>query len=783
VDRQSGIAAPFDGPASPTDVQGAVISDAAKERVVFPMLAGWAERSAGTLLLFITGLFTSALLLFLVQPMIARMLLPLLGGTPTVWNTCMVFFQAVLLAGYAYSHLLTRHFSVRAQVLIHSGLLLITLLALPMALSESAARSVPWQSNPMFWLLKTLLIVVGLPFFIVSTSGPLLQNWFSRTDHPSARDPYFLYAASNLGSLIALIGYPAFVEPALRLQQQSMFWAALYGAFLILFACCGVNVWKKRSSTTSGESISHRVHSTSLAIPFQRRIRWILIAFVPSSLMLGVTTYLTTDIASIPLLWVIPLSLYLLTFILAFARKTVLPLPVLSKVLPGVAIALVFLLLTDVKNPAWLLIGLHLLFFFVAALICHSRLANDRPSSHQLTDFYLCLSIGGVLGGLFNGLLAPILFRTVLEYPLVIVIACAMRSAPEESQSAVRPRWLDWVLSASPGIATALLAFFLPRLAPMPHQLSVLIIFGLPLLAAYLLSKRSVRFGLALGAIMIGAQFHTAVHGRTLHVERNFFGALRVTLDPDGQMRRFYHGTTVHGIQFVDQARRREPLAYYHRTGPFGLAYAAFESQPANHRVAAIGLGAGAMACYATPGQEWTFYEIDPAVLGVAKNTNFFSYLEPSPGVAMDYKLGDARLRLREAPASQYGLIICDAFSSDVPPLHLITKEAMELYLSKLAPGGRLVFNISSRYLDFRPVLGNLAANFQLSCLDYDEAGVGSIERKDGKYPSHWVVMSRQREELGSLLTDWRWQVVGPSPEMGLWTDDYSNILAIFNWK
>ena len=782
VDRQSGIAAPFDGPALPTDVQGAVISGAARERDSFPLLGGLAERGAGTLLLFIAGLFTSALLLFLVQPMIARMLLPLLGGTPTVWNTCMVFFQAILLAGYAYSHLLTRHFSIRAQVLIHFTLLLITLVALPMALSESAARSVPSQSNPMFWLLKTLLIVVGLPFFIVSTSGPLLQNWFSRTKHPSARDPYFLYAASNLGSLIALVGYPTFVEPALRLQQQSMFWAVLYGAFLILFACCGLNVWKTRSSTTSGESISREVHGTSVRIPFQRRIRWILIAFVPSSLMLGVTTYLTTDIASIPLLWVIPLSLYLLTFILAFARKTILPLAVLSKLLPGVAVALVFLMLTDVKNPAWLLIGLHLLFFFVAALICHSRLANDRPSSHQLTEFYLCLSIGGVLGGVFNGLLAPILFRTVLEYPLIIVIACAMRCAPEDGQS-VRHRWLDWLLPASVGIATAVLAFVLPRSGALPHQLSVLMIFGLPLIAAYLLSKRSVRFGLAVGAIMIGAQCHTAVHGRTLHVERNFFGALRVTLDPDRRMRRFYHGTTVHGIQFIEQARRREPLSYYHRTGPFGLAYTAFESQPANHRVAAIGLGAGAMACYATPGQEWTFYEIDPAVLSVAKDTNFFTYLEPSNGVAMDYKLGDARLRLREAPAGQYGLIICDAFSSDVPPLHLITKEAMELYLSKLAPGGRLVFNISSRYLDFRPVLGNLAANFHLSCLDYDESGVNPSERKEGKYPSHWVVMSRQREELGSLVTDWRWQVVGPSTEMRLWTDDYSNILAIFNWK
>jgi len=745
--------------------------------------AGPVSRDMSTLLFFSVTLFSSALLLFLVQPLVARMLLPLLGGTPTVWNTCMVFFQAVLLAGYAYSHFLTKRLSIRAQVLIHSSLLLLTLLALPIALSETMVRSVPWQSNPMFWLLKTLLLLVGLPFFIVSTSGPLLQNWFSRTKHPSAKDPYFLYAASNLGSLIALIGYPAVVEPALRLRQQSAFWASLYAAFLILFALCAFKVWQTRATASSRETSPEPVARATSPIPFRRRIQWIFLAFVPSSLMLGVTTYLTTDIASIPLLWVIPLSLYLLTFILVFARKTILPLPLLAKLLPGITVALVFLLLTDVKNPAWLLIGLHLLFFFVAAMICHARLANDRPPSHQLTEFYLCLSIGGVLGGLFNALLAPVIFRTVLEYPLMIVIACLMRPAPQDGQLSPRNRWLDWLLPAGAGILTAVFALVIPRLAQAPHQLSVMIIFGLPLIASYLLSKRSLRFALAVGAIMLGAQCYTAVHGRTLHVERNFFGALRVTLDPDGGMRRFYHGTTVHGIQFIDKARQREPLSYYHRTGPFGLAYAAFEAQPANHRIAAIGLGAGAMACYAKAGQEWTFYEIDPAVLSVAKNTNFFTYLEPGADTVVDYKLGDARLRLREAPAEHYGLIICDAFSSDVPPLHLITKEAMELYLAKLAPGGRLVFNISSRYLDFAPVLGNLAASFQLSCIHYNDIAVSAAARKDGKYPSHWVVMSRQPQELGNLLADSRWETVKPSPEMRLWTDDYSNILAIFDWK
>lgn len=731
---------------------------------------------------FATTLFTSALLLFWVQPMIARMLLPLLGGTPTVWNTCMVFFQAMLLAGYAYSHFVSRRLSLRAQAIVHFSLLLVTLAALPIALTESAVRSVPWQSNPFLWLIKTLFLLVGLPFFIVSTSGPLLQNWFSRTNHPSAKDPYFLYAASNLGSLIALLGYPLLVEPALRLQQQSGTWAGIYGVFMILFAGCALMVW--RIPAVASSPAGSGVTPLPLApLSWARRGRWILLSFVPSSLMLGVTTYLTTDIASIPLLWVIPLSLYLLTFILVFARKTFLPLAILSKLLPGVAVALIFLILTDVKNPAWLLLGLHLLFFFVAAMISHSRLAEDRPPSAQLTEFYLFLSIGGVLGGLFNALLAPVVFDTVVEYPMMMVLACLMRPAPSGVMSTVRDRWLDWLLPVGAGAATALAATFIPRFTQESHQLSMALIFGAPLVASYFFSQRSLRFALALGAVMLGAQHYTAIHGRTLHVERNFFGALRVTLDPDGKIRRFYHGTTVHGIQFIEPSRRREPLSYYHRTGPFGLAFEVYQSRPANPRVAAIGLGAGAMACYVGEGQSWTFYEIDPAVLEVARNTNFFTYLADCTNGVIEHKLGDARLRLREAPPEHYGLIICDAFSSDVPPLHLITAEAMELYLSRLAPGGLLFFNVSSRYLDFRPVLGNLAQKFHLYCVDYNEAAVSSAALKEGKYSSHWVVMARQPGHLGKLLDDDRWQAVEPDADMRLWTDDYSNILAIFEWR
>jgi len=739
--------------------------------------------------LFAATLFVSALLLFWVQPMIAKMLLPLLGGTPMVWNTCMVFFQATLLGGYAYSHLLAKRLSIRGQSIVHAGLLLITLAALPLALSEEAMRSAPWQSNPFFWLLRQLLLVVALPFFTVSTTGPLLQHWFSRTKHSSAKDPYFLYAASNLGSLIALLSYPVVLEPTFRLSQQTGLWTWIYCGFVLLFAGCALSVWRAPDRTIgvgagTDENIREPlIEAQAEPLTWRRRGLWVLWAFVPSSLMMGLTTYLTTDIASIPLLWVVPLAIYLLTFVLVFGRRQLLPVKVLSRILPGTAVALTFLILTDVKNPAWLLIGLHLFFFFVAALVAHSRLASDRPGTGQLTEFYLWLSAGGVLGGLFNALLAPMIFRSVVEYPLAMVLACLVRPVSPEKMPSARNFWVDLGLAAGIGAATGLLAIFVPRFSLEHYQLSMVVIFGLPLIACYFCCRHSFRFALTLAAVMVGASFYTVIQGRTLHAERNFYGALRVTLDPDGRFHRFYHGTTIHGIQFIDSKRRTEPLSYFHRTGPFGQAFEVFQSKPANQQVAVIGLGAGAMASYARGGQRWTFYEIDPAVLRVANDMKFFTYLRDCTNAAVEHKLGDARLRLREAPDGFYGLIICDAFSSDVPPLHLITQEALRLYLSKLAPEGLLFFNISSRCLDFRPVLGNLAADLNLYALDYNEGEIPPEKQAEGKYSSHWVVMARKPALFGKLMDDPRWQPVLGESSGRVWTDDYSNILAIFRWK
>jgi hypothetical protein len=735
-------------------------------------------------------MFTSAALLFWVQPMVAKMLLPWLGGSPAVWNTCMLFFQVTLLAGYAYAHVLTTRFSVRAQKLIHLGLMVAAFAALPVGLSSRAAGVAPWNSDPLIWLLRVLFSAVALPFFVVSSSAPLLQRWFSHTRHRLSKDPYCLYPASNLGSMLGLIAYPVLIEPGFLLQEQTRLWTILYSLLVFLFAGCALMTWKNQTATAIAsppfESSFGKPRGTGAGeIAWPQRLRWMLWAFIPSSLMLGVTTYLTTDIASVPLLWTMPLTVYLLTFVLAFSQNRIIQSGWQVRVLPVSAVVLVFVMLAKSDELAWLQIGVHLVFFFCAALVWHTRLADDRPSSRGLTDFYFCLSVGGVLGGLFNALLAPVIFRTVVEYPLMIAVACLRWPGKGKEGLSSGGFWAGLLWPSGIGLLTAGLAVILPRLDLEPH-LRTMAVFGVPVILCYVLSKqqdRPLQFALALAAVLVGSQFYTASRGRTLLTERNFFGTLRVTLDPQGRMYQLYHGTTLHGAQFVEPARQMEPLAYYHRSGPCGQAMNAFNSRSDSVNVAVIGLGAGAMASYSRPGQHWTFYEIDPSVIRLAREGSMFTYLRRCTNAQMDFKLGDARLRLREAAPKQFDLVVCDAFGSDAPPLHLLDREAMELYLSRLSDHGMLLFHISSRYLDFRPVLGNLANCFQLQALVNSEDAISDELFREGKLPSTWVVLARRSEDLAPFSTDPRWHALPPSPAMRLWTDDYSDILGIFQWQ
>lgn len=742
-----------------------------------------------TLLLgfFAVTLFVSSALLFWVQPMFAKMVLPMLGGTPGVWNTCMVFFQGSLLAGYIYAHAATAWLGVRRQAALHVGLLLLPLSTLPIAVSMG--WSPPVEENPIPWLLALLLVSVGLPFFVISASAPMLQKWFASTGHPAAKDPYFLYRASNLGSMLGLLAYPALLEPTLQLAEQSWLWSWGYGLLILLTLGCAVILWRGPVSATHSLSLgaSHDSHGlltiedSGSGLTVSRRIRWVALSFAPSSLMLGVTTHLSTDIAAIPLLWVIPLALYLFSFVLVFARKPILSHQFMVRRLPFLILASAITIFSKATQPVWLLMPLHLLTFFVAAMVCHGEMAKDRPPTRHLTEFYLWMSVGGVLGGLFNALVAPMVFSTVVEFPLAMVAASLLLPCRSPDQQKPLSRRLDFLLPLALGLVTTGLVLALQS-SWMSNRLTHIIIFGLSALICLSFGSRPIRFGLGVGAIMLGTMYYTGPYQRILHAERSFFGVYRIMLDREEKYRLLFHGTTIHGAQSLDPAHRLEPLSYYYVTGPIGQLFATFNGTSAKPQVAVIGLGTGSLACYGKPGHHWTFYEIDPTVERIARDSRYFTYLRDCPP-EIDVVLGDARLSLVKAPGRRYDLIILDAFSSDAIPLHLLTRQAMKLYLSKLAEGGILALHITNRHLNLKPVLGDLAKDMGLVSLVQGDRKISEAEKKRGKAASTWAVMARRSADLGKMAQDPRWKPLAGRSVAELWTDDFSNILSVFNWQ
>jgi hypothetical protein len=772
-------------------------------------LSGQSDRpKTGSLtVLFALTMLLSAALLFFIQPLFTKLVLPRFGGTPAVWNTCLVFFQATLLAGYLYAHVVNTRLRVRQQVMLHAVVLLLPLATLPIAVAQDWEP--PSEANPVPWLLGLLAVQVGLPFFVVSTSAPLLQSWFVRSGHAAAKDPYFLYAASNLGSLGILVAYPLVLEPSLSLRTQSLVWACGYVALIVLVLVCGTIAWcvQKREGTSGHEGATTTVPSAS--VTFWTRLHWTALAIVPASLMLSVTLYLTADIASIPLLWVIPLALYLLTFVLAFARWQVLPLGVMARIMPLLVIALVLLLVSEATHPVWLLMLVHLTTFFVAALVCHGELARIRPPASHLTEFYLWVSVGGVVGGLLTTLVAPLLFHSVAEYPLALVAACLLRPAPATaasvgvaSSSALRffrrvpPAYLDLLLP----LALAMLTFLLVTASSysgLSSPLRMAVAFGLPLVICYLFLFRPVRFGIGIAVLLLAAQFQTSVHGDVLHSERSFFGIHRVTLDSTGNFVQLVHGSTVHGVQrlvhpaaesalgmagAVASDRSPEPLTYYYRSGPIGQVFSLPRIDETKPPVAIVGLGAGSLASYVAAGQQVDFYEIDPVVRRIAEDGRYFAFLKQCPG-EWRVIMGDARLKLAQSADKRYGLIVIDAFNSDAVPLHLMTREALTLYLKKLAVGGVIACNVSNRYLELQPVLADLAHELGLVCLSCSDLHVTAQERQLGKAPSIWVVLASRTDDVEPLADDWRWQQLFGRPNVAPWTDDYANVLGAFKWE
>jgi hypothetical protein len=756
------------------------------------------SRSGVVVALFSLTLFVNAALLFAVQPMFSKMVLPMLGGTPSVWNTCMLFFQTALLGGYLYAHVTTRWLDVRKQSILQLVLFALTFLTLPVAVASG------WKPTgsemPVWWLAALLTVSLGAPFFMLSTGAPLLQRWFAESGHPAAANPYFLYAASNLGSMVALVAYPVLLEPHLRLAQQSHLWTGAYVALVALIATCafitrhGVSSASATAGGAGRRSVAADataadvdafdtlpIAQTSVAaepLTVWRRARWILLSFVPSSMLLAVTTYLATDVASIPLLWIGPLALYLLTFVIVFARNNVIFRHAFAVWLqPPFLLILAVAIALMMQRSVTALAPTHLAAFFLTALVCHGELAKDRPSVAHLTEFYLWMSVGGMLGGIFNVIVAPQIFDSVLEYPIAIVLAALLR--PTLATRRPSDRELDVILP----VALCVLIIVLMRSGFPPPKWgpkAPVWVFGGYALIILCFQRHALRFALGVAAIFVGSALGRGTDASLLFRGRSFFGVYRVIASPKHHA--LQNGTTTHGGQSIYPQFAREPLTYYHRDGPLGQSFAWLMRQNPERRVAIVGLGTGTIACYGRPNETWTFYEIDPLIQRIAFNPKYFSYLRDCPPTKR-IVLGDARLSLLQVPDSAYDFIILDAFSSDAIPVHLMTREALQLYLRKLAPGGSIAFHISNRYLNLEPVLVELARDARIAGLVGADTAITSAQKMSFKMDSKWVVLSRRAQDHAQLARQPGWRVLAPLSDVGLWTDDFSNVFSVFKWR
>lgn len=738
------------------------------------------DRQIVLIILFATTLFVSASLMFVLQPMFGKALLPLLGGSPAVWNTCMVFYQTILFLGYLYAHYLSTSQPSHKQILIHVVVILVSCIALPLALPANIQP--PTQSNPTFWILWTLLLAIGLPFFVVSTTAPLIQKWFANIGHHTSHDPYYLYAASNAGSLLALLSYPFILEPNIGLSEQKIIWSIGYIILGLLIAGCATLLWRNQKKPESSPEDPESATELTLAT----KLHWLALAFVPSSLLLGLTNFISTDIASVPLLWIVPLTLYLLSFILVFSKwgqkihgsmLTIQPVILL----PFIAYSFI----NPAILPFWVDLTLHLTAFFLAVMVCHGELAKTRPHTDHLTTYYLIMSFAGMLGGMFNTFIAPFIFNSVYEYPIMIVAALLLRpNLLSKNTHIYRQLGLQAIFPVALFFCGLALYLVTTNLGPYIDTIGA----GLILLAGltYAFRMKSVTLSLLTGVIII---FTLGLHSlltNTLYQKRTFFGVLSVrqsTLlneqNRPEKYHEFFHGTTKHGAQRLVAGQQLVPLTYYSRPGPIGQLFKTYEGQNQEWVIGAVGLGAGALACYSQPKQDWSFYEIDPTVVDIAKNPNYFKYLQRC-GKNIQMHVGDARLSLNKEPNNKFDLLIMDAFSSDSVPTHLLTQEALQLYFSKLKPTGILAFHITNRHLSLKKVLADHARLLNYSALIQEF-------KPQNKIPlviaTDWVVLAKKGERL-ALLQQSRagnWEQLPLYFDIKPWTDDFTNILSI--WK
>ena len=726
------------------------------------------SRSASLAAVAAVATFLGAALGFAVQPMVGRMLLPRLGGTAAVWNTTLVFFQAMLLGGYALTHLTTTRCTVRTQIRIHLGLIVVAAGFLP--ISVRASLLPPADGNPSLWLLAVLAGTVGVPYLAIATTSPLIQRWFSLSSHRRAGDPYFLYAVSNAGSLLGLLSYPLLLEPRLGLGAQARYWTIGYGVFFVAAAVLVVlgrsvsaNEARVAEESKGSEDTDGALLAQSPAQPSgAQRLRWVGLAAIPSSLILGVTTHITTDVASVPLMWVVPLALYLVSYIVAFARRGIpegLRLTLLG-LAAGAAAAAWFVDVGSLLVAA----GLHLFVLFAVGLACHARLADERPPTAYLTQFYLSLSVGGTVGGALTALLAPLVFKRIVEYPIALVLALVVMSA--------RPRVLVG-MAAVPVIAYATV-WSARRLETRP----VLFALALALVgAAFLVTRRGAAFGVVIAVVAVLS--HRDVIADTVHFERSFYGAFHV--DQDDKYRSLIHGTTLHGYQFLDRAKRSVPTSYYGRTGPLGSLLDSRRAGGPLGRLGVVGLGVGTIATYTAPGDELTYFEIDSRIVRVASDRSLFTFLADARG-DVEIVLGDGRRslarRLAEAPDERFDVLMIDAFTSDAIPVHLLTREAVKIYADSLSPGGVLAIHISNNYMDLEPVVAAIARDLGLSAL-LGAHDATEEELAAGTESSSWIVLTRAATDLDVLRTKPGWSTLTADPGFPSWTDDHIDLLRV----
>ncbi len=735
------------------------------------------SRNRLVLVVYTAAIFVSALLLFSVQPLFTKMVLPRLGGSPAVWSVAMVFFQSLLLGGYAYAHFLMQLRNRTVPVAIHLVLLAGAMLTLP--LSIAGGWGDPPTSGYALWLLGLFAVSIGLPFFALAANNPLLQAWFVRTGHPNGPDPYFLYASSNIGSFLALLSYPVLLEPVFTLRMQNLIWTGGYGVLIVLIASCAVLLL--RAPARAAELNMPAEQGDSPAPSWVLRARWIFLAAVPSGLLIAVTAHISTDVAAAPLLWVLPLSLYLLTWVLVFQSRPLLPHKWMLLAQPLAIAGVVVLLAFGGEQNLLLTLGGHQLCFFVIAMACHGELARTRPAARYLTGFYVALSFGGMVGGLFAGLVAPFAFSWVAEYPILLALAALCRPVSKERL----PRWSAWYWPFLAVVAVALIApsYSTGKLFVWLDTHRVWVIGAVGVLSALLAlgfnaGRWKIFATVAVALVLLRA--YPADEGRVETV-RSFFGVHKIVVTPNGQYHVLMHGTTIHGAEKFKNddgtpvKGQPEPITYYHRDGGIGQAIAAIrERKGAPLRVAVIGLGSGTLVCAAEPGEEWKFFEIDQTMVDTARDPKYFTYIQVCEPT-LEPVIGDARLTFAREPDGVYDLIIVDAYSSDAIPIHLATEEAMEIYKSKLAPQGAVVMHVSNRHLELSSVVVGIADANDMKSWVYSEDS-----NRDAEYIFSTSVVTSAREEadVGKLASSDKWALTEAEDNQRVWTDDYSNVLG-----